>query len=278
MRGEPNLRHVRCLALLLFSPWVVPSQATELVEWRSVPISILLTVDEERVLTFPDHVQVGIPPTLTPDHFRTQSTGGTVLWLARQPFEAQRLQVRLLGTGHVMLFDVTALEGAGAAVLEPVQVSLPETDVDSQARPLNAGARATPLTPVMLTRFAAQQLYAPRRLLREIAGVRRVPMGSPEVVPLYGSEPVVATPLGSWQGGGLYVTAVKLTNQGSERVVLDPRELTGQFVTATFQHNSLGPVGSPSDTTCVYLVTHQPFVASIPSDHAATAVSADSGG
>jgi hypothetical protein len=35
-------------------------------------------------------------------------------------------------------------------------------------------------------------------------------------------------------------------------------------VTATFQHNSLGPKGTPSDTTSVYLVTDRPFAASIP--------------
>jgi integrating conjugative element protein (TIGR03749 family) len=239
--------------------------ATEIAEWRNVPISIVLNVGEERVLAFPDHVQVGLPPTLTPHVFRTQSSGGTVLWLARGAFDTERLQVRLLSTGHVMLFDVTAVEGDGAGTAEPIQVTLPEATSDSTPR--GSGA----LVPISLTRFAAQQLYSPARLMRDVPGIRRVPMGVAESVSLYRAAELIAHPLGSWQGGGLYVTAVKLTNLGTSRVILDPRLLNGHFVSATFQHNTLGPSGSPSDTTCVYLVTDRPFAASFsgPPDQAA---------
>jgi len=257
--------------LVLLTSLVAPVNATEIVEWRNVPISIVLNVGEERVLAFPDHVQVGLPPTLRPDSFRTQSTGGTVLWLARRRFESQRLQVRLLSTGHVMLFDVTAVEGAGApalvSALEPIQVSFPDTAWDLRTNALNEGApaqsRVPVLTPVALTRFAAQQLYAPERLLIDRPGIRRVPMGATDSVSVYRHDQLIADPLGSWQGGGLYVTAVKLTNSSRDRVFLDPRLLKGRFISATFQHNSLGPADSRSETTCVYLVTDRPFVASI---------------
>jgi integrating conjugative element protein (TIGR03749 family) len=173
-------------------------------------------------------------------------------------FSAQRLQVRLLSTGHVMLFDVTAVETENAS-LGPLEIVFPESNAASEA----GLGRAGPLGPVALTRFVAQQLYAPQRVLREVPGIRRVPMGTPETVSLYRSDQVIATPLGSWQGGGLYVTVVKLTHTGHERLILDPRLLKGRFVSATFQHNSLGPAGSSSDTTCVYLVTQHPFIASI---------------
>ncbi|HBP0930655.1 TPA: DUF3438 family protein, partial [Pseudomonas aeruginosa] len=36
---------------------------------------------------------------------------------------------------------------------------------------------------------------------------------------------------------------------------LDPRDLMGNFVAATFQHPYLGARGDASDTTTVYLVT-----------------------
>ena len=252
--------------LVLLTPWVFAVSATEVVEWRNVPISILLHVGEERVLAFPDHVQVGVPPSLTANRFRTQSTGGTVLWLAQQPFESQRIQVRMFNTGHVMLFDVTAIEGASNSALEPVQVSFPDTVGGLSTTGRNAAAPA--LTPVALTRFAAQQLYAPQRLLANVPGIRRVPMGAPDSISLYRDDVVIANPLGSWQGGGIYVTAVKLTNAGPQRVLLDPRLLKGRFISATFQHNSLGPAASRSDTTCVYLVTDRPFMASTLSTNA----------
>ena len=88
-------------------------------------------------------------------------------------------------------------------------------------------------------------------------------MGAPKSVALYRDDLVTATPLASWQGGGLYVTALLLAHSGRDRLILDPRLLKGRFVTATFQHNTLGAAGSSSDTTCVYVVTKAPFMASI---------------
>lgn len=248
------------LGLALLTAWPLPSQAVQVVEWHNVPISIVLTVGEERALAFPDNVQVGVPASLPQDVFRTESTAGTVLWLARRPFETERLQVRLLSTGRVMLFDVTAVEAKGApnGSAEPIQVTFPETVSDPKAA---AGGQG--LTPIDLTRFAAQELYAPLRVLHDMPGIRRVPMGASETVRVYRDPDVLARPLGSWQGGGLYVTAVELTNLGTARVILDPRLLEGRFLTATFQHNTLGPAKSRLETTCVYLVTDRPFGASI---------------
>jgi integrating conjugative element protein (TIGR03749 family) len=160
--------------------------------------------------------------------------------------------------GHVMLFDVTAVESREAATSQPIQVRFPEESSDPEG-----SGFARSLTPIVLTRFAAQQLYAPQRVLREPPGVRRIPMGTPEEVSLYRGENVVAHPLASWQGGGLYVTALKMTNLGTTRISLDPRMLKGHFVSATFQHNTLGVAKSLSDTTCVYVVTDRPFMASL---------------
>ena len=254
---EVGVIGIRVVLLALLGSLMAPAQAIEALVWREVPVSIVLKVGEERVLAFPDHVQVGVPAALTPDLFRTQSTGGTVLWLARQPFERQRIQVRLVNTGHVMLFDVTAVDGGSGGSAEPIQVTFPDTREDPSA------AESERVNPVALTRFAAQQLYAPQRVLREQPEIRRVPMGIAASISLYRDPQVIAEPLGSWQGGGLYVTAVKLTNLRATRVSLDPRRLRGHFIAATFQHNTLGPAHARSDTTCAYLVTDRPFIASI---------------
>ncbi len=57
------------------------------------------------------------------------------------------------------------------------------------------------------------------------------------------------------RGRGLAVTAVKLQNANAQHLALDPRDLMGNFVAATFQHPYLGARGDASDTTTVYLVT-----------------------
>ena len=114
---------------------------------------------------------------------------------------------------------------------------------------------------VTLTRFAAQQLYAPARLLRDLPGVVRVPVARNEVALVRGAS-VRAEPLVAWRAGDLYLTAVKLTNRTDRALTLDPRTLRGAWLSASFQHNRLLPKGDESDTTAVYLISARPFEAS----------------
>lgn len=51
------------------------------------------------------------------------------------------------------------------------------------------------------------------------------------------------------------MTAVKLRNLSAQQLTMNPTELMGNFVTATFQHPYLGARGNASDTTTLYLVT-----------------------
>ena len=67
--------------------------------------------------------------------------------------------------------------------------------------------------------------------------------------------PVHARALAAWRLEDQWVTAVRLTNTSARWLDLDPRALQGNFVAATFQHPNLGPAGTPSDTTVLYLVT-----------------------
>ncbi|MVZ47548.1 DUF3438 family protein, partial [Escherichia coli] len=67
--------------------------------------------------------------------------------------------------------------------------------------------------------------------------------------------PVRARALAAWRLDGLWVTAVRLTNTSKSKLSLDPRLLQGDFMTGAFLHNTLGPAGSPEDTSVVYLVT-----------------------
>ena len=99
--------------------------------------------------------------------------------------------------------------------------------------------------------------YAPLRTVESLPGVRRVPLKLRTELPnLLPTENVSGTPIAAWRLGEYWVTAVKLRNRGSVKVQLDPRQLQAKLFAATFQHDFLGPIGSPEDTTVVYLVTH----------------------
>ena len=109
-----------------------------------------------------------------------------------------------------------------------------------------------------MTRYVAQQLYAPTRLIPRQPGVVAMPVNAEPVDLVYGGK-IEAVPVAAWKAGLQYLTAVKLTNRTRKAVVLDPRELRGAWLAATFQHNRLLPAGSEADTTAVYLVSDRPF-------------------
>lgn len=107
-----------------------------------------------------------------------------------------------------------------------------------------------------MTRYAAQMLYAPLRTVEPVEGIAQINLKRGlDLTTLMPILPVEASALGSWRLDEYWVTAVKLRNTSAQNLTLDPRDLMGDFVTATFQHPYLGAKGDSSDTSTVYLVT-----------------------
>ena len=238
--------------LLLFSTTAAAAlEPTERIVWRKSPIALELGVGQERMVHFPGPVSVGIPGSLQ-GRLRIQSSGGTVYWLAQQAFALTRILVRSLDDGQVYLLDVAASpEGGGAA---PMEITLPRQSSPDDPTPVGPETHGY----VSLTRFAAQQLYAPQRLQAPLPGVVRVPVPDAPV-PLVRGGAIVSTPLASWRSGHRFVTAVQLSNTGSEAQELQAEALRGAWLAATFQHHRLLPAGDEADHTVVYLISDRPF-------------------
>ncbi|MCY1358554.1 integrating conjugative element protein [compost metagenome] len=185
--------------------------------------------------------------------------------LAHEPLEPVRLQLQDADTGSVILLDIAAEPAQEhQPPLEPVRI-IDVTSISTHSGATDAKAneatepsrptRETPL-PVVLTRYAAQNLYAPLRTVEPVAGIGRVPLRRPLALDtLLPTLPLEARALAAWRLEDQWVTAVRLTNTSPHRIDLDPRALQGDFVAATFQHPDLGPAGASTDTTVVYLVT-----------------------
>src|SRR3546814_19996438 len=110
---------------------------------------------------------------------------------------------------------------------------------------------------VVLTRYAAQNLYAPLRTVEPLPGVMRVNLRrDSDLGTLMPTLPVRAVALASWRLEDQWITAVRLTNSSGGWITLDPRVLQGDFLTATFPHEAPGPRGTPEDHTVLCLVTH----------------------
>ncbi|HFV9293987.1 TPA: TIGR03749 family integrating conjugative element protein [Serratia fonticola] len=250
----------------------LPVEAVELMKWERIPLQVPLTVGQERIVFVNKNVRVGFPPELN-GKLRVQSTGGAVYLQAGSAFATTRLQLQDVENGELILLDITALEGK--QVREPVSlvyqgdvssatgsdntsVSAEETMTikgKGQTSAKDTAPRITTPLPIALTRYAAQSLYAPLRTIEALPGVHAISHGlASTITSLLPSEPVTVRPLAAWGVQGYNVVALKLTNQRSGKVVLDPRRLQGTFHSATFQHRWLGAAGTPEDTTLLYLV------------------------
>ncbi|MBP7654930.1 MULTISPECIES: TIGR03749 family integrating conjugative element protein [Pseudomonadota] len=261
------IRATAWLGPVLFALFVPAASAVEILRWERLPLAVPLTVGRERIVFVDRNVRIGVPASVG-DRLRAQSAGGAVYLRASEPIEPTRLQLQDADSGALILLDIAAHPAKdGEAALEPIRIveggatatrygdQADATAASATPRGEPAARRETPV-PVILTRHAAQQLYAPLRTVEPVAGVLRVNLRRDlDLRSLLPTEPVSAEALAGWRLEDQWVTAVRLTNAGADWVQLDPRALQGDFLTATFQHSSLGPRGTPEDTTVVYLVT-----------------------
>jgi len=258
------------LALLLTSG---AARAVELMKWERIPLQIPLTVGQERIVFVDKNVRVGFPPSLN-DKLRIQSTGGVVYLAAKETFPVTRLELQNKENGEIILLDVSAEPGktmrepvklvydgevANATANDKQTVSGDSSARQSSQRDVGASRKPAKLhapLPVVLTRYAAQNMYGPPRTVEAVPGISPVSLKLPSpLTTLMPSEPVTLTPMAAWSLQGSSVIALQVRNRSADKVILDPQVLEGQFVTATFQHRWLGRAGTPEDTTVLYLVT-----------------------
>lgn len=275
------MKHVLAWCAVVMAIIAPTAYAVEILQWQRLPLAVPLIVGQERIVFIDRNVRVGVPGTVG-DKLRVQSAAGAIYLRANEPIAPTRLQLQDVDSGALILVDIAARPADGAeAELEPVRIVEGDTpalrygqysaaDGDpADPAPAQSSRRETPVA-VVLTRYAAQNLYVPLRTVEPVAGVRRVNLrGSAHLDTLLPTLPVRAIALAAWRLEDQWVTAVRLTNTGAMPIELDPRALQGNFVTATFQHETLGPHGKPEDTTVLYLVTrdHDLWKSILPAIH-----------
>ncbi|RUS67746.1 hypothetical protein CUZ56_00223 [Saezia sanguinis] len=263
------MKLLKCLIPFILLCLAIPAKAVLLMPWERLPLAIPLVVGQERVIFVDRNVRVGIPGSIA-NKLRVQTTNGTVYLLAREPIDPVRLQLQDAETGELILIDIAAVPAVeDDAPLESIRIiegenpsrryGTPAVTTQSQnpTTATNTPRRETPV-PVILTRYAAQSLYAPLRTVEPVQGITRVNLRHNfDLSMLLPTLPVAATPMAAWRLEDFWVTAVKLQNTSNSVIELDPRLLQGDFIAATFQHHNLGPATHPADTTVVYLVTRK---------------------
>jgi integrating conjugative element protein (TIGR03749 family) len=207
-------------------------------------------------------MRVAIPSRIL-ERLRVQSADGAIYLRATGAFEPTRVELQDTDTGALVLLDLTAAEAPADDKLDPLRIVLTKHDpAEPQSQRGSADADsehpASISTPsaVLLTRYAAQSLYAPLRTIEPVAGIIPTPVrATQDLTTLLPALPVRVTILGAWRLQDQWVTSLRITNLTAMWQQLDPRTLQGDFLAATFQHRQLGPQGDSTDTTVLYLVT-----------------------
>ena len=225
------------------------------------PVRVALPVERERLITLPGPAALHVPHDLDAVA-RIEAIDRTIYVTALVPFAPIRIVAELIDGGQQIPLDLVAGPQAAQASAE-LEVFVARTRNDEPALSAAGSAPADSAPPaadmVELTRFASRMLYAPARLATAQPGIQQVQVGQQPVSGLLRGARVLAVPMGQWRSAGLYVTAVRLTNQSALPLELQLEQLRGRWLAATAQHGRLGAAGSQTDTTAVYLICERAF-------------------
>lgn len=245
------------LVLFVFS---LPAYAVEIVHYSNSPITIELSPDIERSIDFGDHVRVGITKGQKMKQlFRVQSAQGVVHLKAKKEFAKQRIQVEKFSDGRVILIDLISTKDKKSNEL--VKVVL-EKDNKPKAQTDAPEEKSHIITPVELTRYASQQLFGPRRLHKNVAGISNIPVPFNDHIKVFKGENkffTTARPIMAIKGGGYYLTSLLIKNVTKQPISLSYLDINIPFSHATFQHQTIHEVGSVGDSTVLYLLSKRPL-------------------
>ena len=232
----------------------------EHVIWNRAPINVVLPLNKERMVTFPGIMQFGYDQSaLPPDTLRVQNNNGTAYLTAYRTFTSQRIQVRMIKDGRIVLLNLSAQADADNT---PLNVVFGDDELQGKTKNNNKILRN--VNPISLMRFAEQQLYAKKRLLTIPANIFVTPMHTSKTVPLLLDGRIVSMPLRSWRSGSYFVTAVELHNLSNDVISLNLTRLCGNWCMAGFfPQTVLASKGCLRDSTTAILVSTDSFSDSI---------------
>lgn len=267
------------LALMMMSIVVNAETKKERVLWEKRPITVLVNVNKERIIHFPTDIRYWMPDYLK-NKVSVLAANGVLYVTAHESIEKTRIRVQALDSQKMYLIDLMASDE------DSVTPELIVTDKDYIKNESISGSATPKIKPkpsdwyVRLTRFAAQSLYAEENLMPSDKEITRVKIDRKNTVLLIRGGDIEAIPVASWQGGGFYITAIRLRNLSDkiipivynresisslkERFIALYSDLRGNWLSAAVQHHYLAESGheNQEDITNLYLISTRTFTES----------------
>ena len=240
-----------CCTLMLLCMTTVIAAPVEHVVWDKTPIRITLPLNQERLIRFPS--AISIVDSELEDQVGMMKIQDALYFDAHTAFTNKRLVVQLMPNGEAIVLNITASKEAVDAT--PIEVVMDEREDDDKLAPTTS----SDMNAVTLTRFAIQSLYSPERLLVTPSEIARTPMQTHRHITFVYGASITAKPLISWHANDLYVTAIELKNDLNKPVIIDPRQLLGNWQTATFYPTNTLASRRSKETTTVFVTSSRPF-------------------
>jgi len=241
------------VALMLFCMKATIAAPAEHVVWDKTPIRITLPLNQERLIRFP--LAVSIVDSELDEQVGVMKIQDALYFNAHAAFANKRLVVQLMPNGEAIVLSITASEEAGNST--PIEVVMGDSEREDDDKP--APTTSSDINAVTLTRFAIQSLYSPERLLVTPPEITRTPMQTHRHITFVYGASITAKPLISWHANDLYVTAIELKNDLNKPVIIDPRQLLGNWQTATFYPTNTLMGRGNKETTTVFVTSNRPF-------------------
>jgi len=110
-----------------------------------------------------------------------------------------------------------------------------------------------------MSQYAAEMVRIPeveRLLDNNYAPVR---VNTQNSLPLFADNRISATPIGSWNRGGMHVTALSVVNRASQSLPVDYQNIKGRWLASSVEDSQLSPVGQAESSTYMYVISALPF-------------------
>ncbi len=252
-----------CLALGLLLPRFAfaADDTFEIIQATERPIPISLSLNTERQVLFPDLIWSDVPKSLDAV-LEIEVVGKSVFIKPRADFPDARILIGNVNEDDVQYILLLEVDSHNQ-VLPPVRIR-PAVRIKAQNVQSPDTEQSDAPGPVVLSRWLSQQFYAPMRLHHTLSGLLPIDVEDRPTRRLILGDRVDATPIGAWQSGDWYLTAVVIRNITAGIWEWDPRQLRGTWLYATPQHSWLGPRGDDTDTSTVYLISAVPWGAALP--------------
>ncbi|EKO3611935.1 TIGR03749 family integrating conjugative element protein [Vibrio metschnikovii] len=238
--------------------------STEVLVWDKRPLNIQLEVGKERIIEFPDNIELQMPRQVH-NRLRINSAAGIAYITAIAPFPNSRISATLVGTNEKVFIDLLAIDpkDSDGDITDYVKIVTNEFKQEKQRQRDELFSQSGRVSIRELIQYASHQFFAPPRLRKTGLPIQESIITRPLNLNIMfmGSSAGMfeLKPLIQYRTVNYTLTAILLTNKTHTAQPILYRDAHPSFIAVSSQHKDVGPKGSQAQSTILYLVTERPL-------------------